>query len=161
MTPLVITAERERVIEFSKPYITTGISIMTFKPKRSLPEVFSFLTPLSTSTWLCVIAAYFCVSTVIYIVARFSPGAYSFNNINKSSSGNSNISKHENHNNLHHNQNNSIHTSSSYATTTAAATTSSSSSSYHVKGHLSISNALWYSFCVLTHRHQAGSVIKR
>lgn len=144
MTPLAITVERERVIEFSKPYITTGISIMTFRPKRSLPEVFSFLTPLSTTTWLSALGAYFAVSLVIYIVARFSECANSHKkSINKSSSGN--ISKHENHNH-------------SYSTTT---TTTTISSSYPVKGHLSLVSSLWYSFCVLTHRHQSTSIIKR
>ncbi|ODM98791.1 Glutamate receptor 1, partial [Orchesella cincta] len=150
ITPLSITAERERVIEFSKPYITTGISIMAFKPKRSTGEVFSFLTPLSTSIWFCVLAAYLCVSAVVYIVARFSPTAPTHHNQNG-------MSKHENHNN-HPLHPNSINTPSTYATTSM---TSFSSPYLDLKGRLSMSNALWYSFCVLTHRHQTTSVIKR
>ncbi|CAL8121828.1 unnamed protein product [Orchesella dallaii] len=152
ITPLAITAERERVIEFSKPYITTGISIMAFKPKRYTGEVFSFLTPLSTSIWFCVIAAYLCVSAVVYIVARFSPPAHSHHNQKGM------MSKHESHNN-HPHLPNSINTPSSFATTTTM--TSYSSPYLDIKGRLSMSNALWYSFCVLTHRHQTTSVIKR
>jgi len=49
---MTITAERERVIDFSKPFMTLGISIMIKKPVKQTPGVFSFLNPLSQEIWV-------------------------------------------------------------------------------------------------------------
>ncbi|KAG7256829.1 hypothetical protein CRUP_016172, partial [Coryphaenoides rupestris] len=46
--PLTITLVREEVIDFSKPFMSLGISIMIKKPQKSKPGVFSFLDPLAT-----------------------------------------------------------------------------------------------------------------
>jgi len=37
---------RERVIDFSKPFMQLGISIMIKKPEKQKPGVFSFMDPL-------------------------------------------------------------------------------------------------------------------
>ena len=58
IAPLTITALRERVIDFSKPFMSLGISIMIQKPKKEVPGVFSFMYPLSYEIWMCVIFAY-------------------------------------------------------------------------------------------------------
>ncbi|KAH8314880.1 hypothetical protein KR074_007202, partial [Drosophila pseudoananassae] len=71
--PLTITAERERVIDFSKPFMTLGISIMIKKPVKQTPGVFSFLNPLSQEIWMSVILSYVGVSIVLYFVTRFPP----------------------------------------------------------------------------------------
>lgn len=52
IAPMTITAERERVIDFSKPFMTLGISIMIKKPVKQNPGVFSFLNPLSQEIWV-------------------------------------------------------------------------------------------------------------
>jgi glutamate receptor, ionotropic, invertebrate len=70
---MTITSERERVIDFSKPFMSLGISIMIKKPIKQNPGVFSFLNPLSREIWVCVIFSYVGVSIVLYIVSRFSP----------------------------------------------------------------------------------------
>lgn len=49
---MTITAERERVIDFSKPFMSLGISIMIKKPIKQNPGVFSFLNPLSQEIWV-------------------------------------------------------------------------------------------------------------
>lgn len=53
---MTITAERERVIDFSKPFMSLGISIMIKKPVKQTPGVFSFMNPLSQEIWvrICV-----------------------------------------------------------------------------------------------------------
>ncbi|XP_017492005.1 PREDICTED: glutamate receptor 1-like, partial [Rhagoletis zephyria] len=48
---MTITAERERVIDFSKPFMSLGISIMIKKPVKQTPGVFSFMDPLSQEIW--------------------------------------------------------------------------------------------------------------
>jgi len=68
---LTITSERERVVDFSKPFMTLGISIMIKKPTKTHPDVFSFLSPLSKEIWVCVIFAYIGVSIVLFIVSRY------------------------------------------------------------------------------------------
>lgn len=49
---MTITSERERVIDFSKPFMSLGISIMIKKPVKQKPGVFSFLNPLSKEIWV-------------------------------------------------------------------------------------------------------------
>ncbi|CAO1303090.1 unnamed protein product [Diamesa hyperborea] len=70
---MTITSERERVIDFSKPFMSLGISIMIKKPVKQKPGFFSFLNPLSKEIWVCVIFSFLGVSIVLYIVSRFSP----------------------------------------------------------------------------------------
>uniref|UniRef100_A0AC35UAC2 PBPe domain-containing protein n=1 Tax=Rhabditophanes sp. KR3021 TaxID=114890 RepID=A0AC35UAC2_9BILA len=73
VSSLTINSLRERVVDFSKPFMTTGISIMIKKPDKQDFSVFSFLQPLSGEIWLYIIFAYISVSVVIFIVSRFSP----------------------------------------------------------------------------------------
>lgn len=49
---MTITSERERVIDFSKPFMSLGISIMIKKPVKQKPGFFSFLNPLSKEIWV-------------------------------------------------------------------------------------------------------------
>nr|CAD7261381.1 unnamed protein product [Timema shepardi] len=69
---MTITSERERVIDFSKPFMSLGISIMIKKPVKQKPGVFSFLNPLSKEIWVCVIFSYVGVSIVLFIVSRYT-----------------------------------------------------------------------------------------
>jgi len=70
IAPMTITSERERVIDFSKPFMSLGISIMIKKPIKQKPGVFSFLNPLSKEIWVCIIFCYMAVSIVLFIVSR-------------------------------------------------------------------------------------------
>lgn len=72
LAPLTITSARERVIDFTKPFMETGISIMIKRPKEKYSEVFSFLNPLSHEIWLCIIMSYIGVSMVIFLVGKCS-----------------------------------------------------------------------------------------
>ncbi|XP_057665417.1 glutamate receptor 1-like isoform X2 [Diorhabda carinulata] len=73
IAPMTITSERERVIDFSKPFMSLGISIMIKKPMKQKPGVWSFLNPLSKEIWVSVLFAYVGVSIVLFVVSRFSP----------------------------------------------------------------------------------------
>lgn len=70
---LTINYKREKVIDFTKPFLNLGISILFKVPKREKPGLFSFLNPLAIEIWLYIIAAYLVVSFTIFIMARFSP----------------------------------------------------------------------------------------
>ncbi|KAK5903443.1 hypothetical protein CgunFtcFv8_007223 [Champsocephalus gunnari] len=73
VAPLAITYVREKVIDFSKPYMTLGISILYRKPNGTNPGVFSFLNPLSPDIWMYILLACLGVSCVLFVIARFSP----------------------------------------------------------------------------------------
>ena len=67
VAPLTINQDRERVVDFSKPFMTTGICIMIKKPDKQEFSVFSFMQPLSTEIWMYIIFAYVGVSVVIFL----------------------------------------------------------------------------------------------
>ncbi|PVD34152.1 hypothetical protein C0Q70_05415 [Pomacea canaliculata] len=70
-TRIVVTIE-EKVIDFTKPFMSLGISIMIKKPENQDPHVFSFMEPLSQEIWLCTVFAFIGVSVVLFLVSRFS-----------------------------------------------------------------------------------------
>lgn len=70
VAPLTITYVREKVIDFSKPFMTLGISILYHKPNGTNPGVFSFLNPLSPDIWMYVLLACLGVSCVLFVIAR-------------------------------------------------------------------------------------------
>ncbi|XP_039478210.1 glutamate receptor ionotropic, kainate 4 [Oreochromis aureus] len=70
---LTITAEREKVIDFSKPFMTLGISIMYRVHLGRRPGYFSFLDPFSPGVWLFMLLAYLAVSCILFLVARLTP----------------------------------------------------------------------------------------
>ena len=96
---LSITYEREKAVDFSNPFMTLGISILyrsglsyrisvsihysaafilmssvvcsCRKPKKQRPELFSFMHPLSLDVWIYIVVAYFIVSFLLFILARY------------------------------------------------------------------------------------------
>lgn len=72
IAPLTITADRERVIDFTKPFMSLGISIMIKKPAKKNPGIFSFMNPLSQEIWMLIIISFFVVAIVLFLVSRFS-----------------------------------------------------------------------------------------
>ncbi|XP_060035877.1 glutamate receptor ionotropic, kainate 4 isoform X2 [Erinaceus europaeus] len=70
---LTITAEREKVIDFSKPFMTLGISILYRVHMGRRPGYFSFLDPFSPGVWLFMLLAYLAVSCILFLVARLTP----------------------------------------------------------------------------------------
>ncbi|VDN28382.1 unnamed protein product [Gongylonema pulchrum] len=73
VAPLTINQARERVVDFSKPFMTTGISIMIKKPEKQEFNVFSFMQPLGTNIWFLILCSYVGVSLTIFLVSSFSP----------------------------------------------------------------------------------------
>ncbi|CAF1098489.1 unnamed protein product [Rotaria sordida] len=80
IAPLTITSQRENAVDFSKPWMNLGISILMSKPERTKPDVFSFMAPLSKDIWMCVTFAYIGVSVILFLVSRFSPYEWSMKN---------------------------------------------------------------------------------
>ncbi|NXB81676.1 GRIK3 protein, partial [Donacobius atricapilla] len=74
VAPLTITHVREKAIDFSKPFMTLGVSILYRKPNGTNPSVFSFLNPLSPDIWMYILLAYLGVSCVLFVIARVHLG---------------------------------------------------------------------------------------
>ncbi|NXA41167.1 GRIK3 protein, partial [Eudromia elegans] len=74
VAPLTITHVREKAIDFSKPFMTLGVSILYRKPNGTNPSVFSFLNPLSPDIWMYILLAYLGVSCVLFVIARYGLG---------------------------------------------------------------------------------------
>ncbi|XP_064104775.1 glutamate receptor ionotropic, kainate 2-like [Macrobrachium nipponense] len=70
---MTINYARENVIDFTKPFMNVGISILFKVPTSQQTRLFSFMNPLAIEIWLYVLAAYVLVSITMFIVARFSP----------------------------------------------------------------------------------------
>ncbi|CAF3876963.1 unnamed protein product [Rotaria sordida] len=77
---LTINGAREKAVDFSKPFIDLGISIMISKPEKQKPGVFSFMAPLSKGIWICVIVSYLLVSAILVLVSRTSSYEWYFEN---------------------------------------------------------------------------------
>ncbi|KAK8390471.1 hypothetical protein O3P69_010275 [Scylla paramamosain] len=75
---MTINYARESVIDFTKPFMNLGISILFKIPSSQPTRLFSFMNPLAVEIWLYVMAAYVLVSFTMFVMARFSP--YEWNN---------------------------------------------------------------------------------
>ncbi|PWA20702.1 hypothetical protein CCH79_00011514 [Gambusia affinis] len=73
VAPLTITYVREKVIDFSKPFMSMGISILYRRPNATNNGFFSFLNPMTPDIWVYILLAYLGVSCVLFVIARFSP----------------------------------------------------------------------------------------
>lgn len=70
---LTITSAREEAVDFTLPFMNTGISILFKKPTNKVTTLFSFLSPFSLDVWVYMLCAYSGVSIVLFIVGRISP----------------------------------------------------------------------------------------
>ncbi|KAI8431004.1 hypothetical protein MSG28_001094 [Choristoneura fumiferana] len=73
IAPLTVTVERETVVDFSKPFLSFDIKPSLKHAAKEAGAIFSFLDPLSTEVWLCLVFSIFAVTIVLFIVSRFSP----------------------------------------------------------------------------------------
>lgn len=79
LSSLWVMAEREKVVDFTVPYYDlVGLTIMMQKTKTST-SLFKFLTVLENEVWLCILAAYFFTSFLMWLFDRWSPYSYQNN----------------------------------------------------------------------------------
>ncbi|XP_044301252.1 probable glutamate receptor [Varanus komodoensis] len=84
VAPLTITSVREDAVDFTQPFLHTGIGILLEK-ESALEEasLFHFLTPFSKETWACILAAYLLSSLCLFLAARLSPCEWDGNEENR------------------------------------------------------------------------------
>ena len=54
------------------PFKIIGIGILFVRPKKNVPFVFSFLSPLSVTVWMSCIAAHIVVTISLFLIAKIS-----------------------------------------------------------------------------------------
>lgn len=52
IAPLAITPDRERVVDFSEPFLSLDTPVTHKKVPKQLSDTFSFLKPLSKEIWV-------------------------------------------------------------------------------------------------------------
>ena len=70
---LTINSEREKVVDFSMPFLDLGISILFTSDTSKSINLFSFMTPLSPMVWGMMLVSGLAVSLVLFIIAKISP----------------------------------------------------------------------------------------
>merc|ERR1711892_1540954 len=66
---LTITEARDKVIDFSVPFMKGGITILYKKPPPCEPNMFYFLTPFSMEVWISIIASYLGM-VILYVISK-------------------------------------------------------------------------------------------
>ncbi|CAL1283898.1 unnamed protein product [Larinioides sclopetarius] len=70
---LSINSKREKAVDFTLPFMNTGISILYQKPTTKVTSLFSFLSPFSAEVWTYLMITVFAVSIVTFLVGRLTP----------------------------------------------------------------------------------------
>ena len=70
---LTINTEREKVVDFSMPFLDLGISILFVSDHSNTINLFSFMTPLSPMVWGMMLVGGIAVSSVMFLIAKISP----------------------------------------------------------------------------------------
>lgn len=70
---LTINSYREQAVDFTYPFMSTGISIIYKKPITKETSLWSFLSPFSTIVWICLLLAIMGISLVSFYVGRLTP----------------------------------------------------------------------------------------
>merc|ERR1719410_2589432 len=68
-----ITAIRQTAVDFTMPYMSTGVGILFKKMPPPPQNLFSFLMPLSLDVWIYMTTAYLGVSITMFLLARLTP----------------------------------------------------------------------------------------
>ncbi|XP_050301839.1 glutamate receptor ionotropic, kainate 2-like isoform X13 [Anthonomus grandis grandis] len=70
---MTINYARESVIDFTKPFMNLGISILFKVPTDKESAFFTFLDPLGVQIWFSTLGAFFMSGFMIYFLAMFTP----------------------------------------------------------------------------------------
>ncbi len=76
--PLTITNDRDAIMDFTVPFQTTGLVVLTWKspPKvaTASSQLFRLLTSMHAGVWMLILTAYVIVSLALWVIMSYSPG---------------------------------------------------------------------------------------
>ncbi|XP_064595457.1 ionotropic receptor 25a-like [Liolophura sinensis] len=70
--PFSITALRDTVIDYTKPYMDDSIGILTRKPQRGA-NLFQMMRPFSTNVWVCIVVVILLGAVLLTVINRLTP----------------------------------------------------------------------------------------
>ena len=76
LAPLTITETRANVIDFSKPYLDLGLSILMKIPEKTEKNIFGFVDPFSREVWICSFVTMVTVAMISLLLDKISPNGY-------------------------------------------------------------------------------------
>jgi len=68
-----VTEIRQTAVDFTMPFMNTGVGILYKKKMPPPPNPFSFLSPLSMEVWIYTTTAYLSLAITLFCLARISP----------------------------------------------------------------------------------------
>ncbi|KAK3599487.1 hypothetical protein CHS0354_006615 [Potamilus streckersoni] len=71
LAPFSITPNRSEVVDFTKPFMTKGTSVVVKKPERVVWP-FQFLSPLSRVVWIAIFVSFLFVGLFLFGVSRIN-----------------------------------------------------------------------------------------
>ncbi|CAL1543624.1 unnamed protein product, partial [Lymnaea stagnalis] len=69
LAPFQMATERAEVVDFTKPYMTKGTTVVVKRPDQGI-GVFQFLAPLSNIVWSAIFVAFIGTSLMLFAVSR-------------------------------------------------------------------------------------------
>ncbi|XP_035666987.1 glutamate receptor ionotropic, delta-2-like isoform X2 [Branchiostoma floridae] len=70
LAAFTITAQRERVVDFSERYMDYGTGLLMMRSNKEKQNYFAFLLPFQPVVWACLLAAIFVVAIMLFITSR-------------------------------------------------------------------------------------------
>ncbi|XP_065066326.1 glutamate receptor 3-like isoform X2 [Rhopilema esculentum] len=74
--PLLVTSDRESVIDFSASFMDFTQAILIKKPSRHGGDSFHFLKPFTVGVWISILGSALVVALIMFLIERFSPMGY-------------------------------------------------------------------------------------
>ncbi|CEF66118.1 Ionotropic glutamate receptor domain and NMDA receptor family and Extracellular ligand-binding receptor domain and Glutamate receptor, L-glutamate/glycine-binding domain and Periplasmic binding protein-like I domain-containing protein [Strongyloides ratti] len=79
VSPFTVNFQRAQALDFTKPFLSLGISILYKIPADHQPDLFSFLNPLSLEIWICILLSIIVLTVGMYFVAQITPYEWNLN----------------------------------------------------------------------------------
>lgn len=79
VAPFTANFKRAEVIDFTKPFLSLGISILYKVPTNHQPNIFSFLNPLSLEIWISILLSICGLTLGMYLCAQITPFEWNLN----------------------------------------------------------------------------------
>ncbi|EDV28929.1 uncharacterized protein TRIADDRAFT_18943, partial [Trichoplax adhaerens] len=68
-----ITASRSHVIDFTKPFLDQGVTMLVAKPKSLPPSIFQCFAPFTLNVWLLIAGSFIFTGVIFYATGYLSP----------------------------------------------------------------------------------------
>ncbi|KAI6219195.1 hypothetical protein M3Y99_01669700 [Aphelenchoides fujianensis] len=73
VAPFTANFRRAEVVDFTKPFLSLGISILFKIPTDQQPDFFSFMNPLSLEIWISILVSICGLTVGMYLCAQITP----------------------------------------------------------------------------------------